>query len=203
MLNVRLNLNKVTHGFIKGRNVITAAKQHVGFKATIMLDLKDFFDTVHISMFHPKLRDPLLFRETGYCAQGFVTSPMLSNIAFIKTLRAIKTRLNKVEPDHAITMYADDIQISLQTEDSKRIQKVTSIVKEEVERSNFILNEKKTRVKYAKYGYRRILGINVGDTSYRATRKVMRKIRAARHQGERSSLGGLVNWSRCAEPRQN
>jgi ribosomal protein L19E len=102
----------------------------------------------------------------------------------------------------ALTIYADDIQISTDLESSHQIKElVIDMVLDLATRYGFAINHSKTRILYAKYGYRRILGINVGDTETRATRKTMKRIRAARHQGNHTSLGGLVTWSQNRLPR--
>lgn len=74
---------------------------------------------------------------------------------------------------------------------------VNKIAKENL----FKINRNKTRVRSSVAGYRKILGINVGDDHIRATRKVMRKIRAADHQGNFHSKGGLSSWSKCYLPK--
>ena len=185
------------HGFLSYRSPVTAAELHIGYKATAMFDLTNFFDSVHKSLIPPleELQDPNFYTREGYVAQGFASSPLLANIASVPLVRQLKDLL----PNCCITIYADDISISFndQTE-----QEVCTIVERLVEASPFQLNVSKTRVKYAKSGYRRILGVNVGDDHIRATRKTMRRIRAARHLREWSSLGGLTNWSQCPRPKR-
>jgi len=195
------NIEYTAHGFIKGRNVVTAAKQHTGFRSTIMMDLSNFFDTVHRSMIPEEFRDDdNLFHKDGYCAQGLVTSPILANIASIKMLEDIKSYLAELRIKFAFTIYADDLQISTDYEEHTKLNNIIKDVENIITASGFRVNTKKTRIKYAKFGFRRILGVNVGDTEVRATRKVMRKIRAAKHQQNKSSLGGLVTWSKCMLP---
>lgn len=67
--------------------------------------------------------------------------------------------------------------------------------------NGFSINKNKTRVRCSKAGYRKILGINVGNDHIRASRKTMRKIRAANHQGNFHSKGGLTTWSKCLLPK--
>ena len=196
-------IEHVAHGFLPGRNVVSAANQHIGYESTTMLDISNFFDTVTKDMLPSHLIDSHFFHKEGYCAQGFATSPILANIATIDIVRDIITRLYiKFPTGFVFTIYADDIQISLKRTSPKNIKELISIVREELNKAGFELNENKTRTKYAKYGWRRILGVNVGDTEVRATRKTMRKIRAARHANNGNSLGGLVNWSNCNLPNQ-
>jgi len=217
------------HGFIPGRNAITAAEKHIGYQSTIMMDFSNFFDTVNLDMFdeymfeQQDVDEDYLFHKDGYAAQGFPSSPTLANIALIDLIRESKEIMNaKFEKDFVITIYADDICISydkIQFEDGKPIYNkekdtdwkwirdtFTSLALD----YDFQINENKTRVKFAKYGWRRILGVNVGDTETRATRKTVKKIRAVRHKVKTKEkreighyyqvLGGLVTWSKNKKP---
>lgn len=199
---------KIINGFVTGKNCVTAAKQHIGFESTVVMDLQNFFDTVTRTMFdieeyHDIYVDNLLFHENGYCAQGFATSPILANIASLNMIQTIDSFLSIMFDDYAFTTYADDIQISTNLIDSKQIQsQIIEPVEKLVQQHKFQINQNKTRIRYAKYGYRKILGINVGDKEIRATRKTMRKIRCAKHQKNHQSLGGLTTWSKCYEPKR-
>ena len=66
---------------------------------------------------------------------------------------------------------------------------------------NLTINPKKTRIHHAKHGNRRILGIQVGEHAIYPNRKLKKKIRAARHQNNGPSLGGLVTASRLLLPK--
>jgi hypothetical protein len=202
----KLQDQDIFHGFLHGKNCVTAAKKHIGFNYTVMMDIAHFFDSVFANHIDPKYQlDSKLFHHEGHAAQGFPSSPLVANIASVPVLAAIHERLFALfREKFAITIYADDVAISCNDELlSPTIQR---IVTEEFNMSGFIINQKKTRVRYAKHGYRRILGINVGITDIRATRKTMRKIRAAKHQAKRGSVhagrsaGGLVTWSKCIPP---
>ena len=202
------NIENIIHGFVPGKNCVTAAKQHIGFNTTIVMDLADFVDTVNKIMFayvryidiH---QDSKFFHKDGYCAQGFATSPMLANIAFIPAIIEINSYLKNMPGKTAFTIYADDLQISTNSRDSEYINdKIIKPITKIIEKHKFKVNQNKTRIRYAHYGYRKILGINVGDTKLTGTRKIMRKIRAANHQENGQSLGGLITWSKCYEPKQ-
>ena len=99
----------------------------------------------------------------------------------------------------AFTVYADDIQIS--TNYKSLIPTIIHNVNSFAVNNGFTINRNKTRVRRSINGYRRILGINVGSDHIRATRKTMRKIRAADHQGNYHSKGGLVTWSKNLLPK--
>ena len=213
-----LNCENIQHGFIPNHNCVTAATQHIGYKYTIIMDLENFFDSCNLSHFPKSItRYSHLFHEKGHCAQGFATSPILSAIASLPMVNEIKhalismhnnatNNMDRLEPDvdyssHAFTIYADDLQFS--TNHAKLIKHIINQVTIIAESHGFKINRNKTRVRKSINGYRRILGINVGDDHIRATRKIMRKIRAADHQGNFHSKGGLTTWSLCKFPTKH
>ena len=213
-----LNCENIQHGFIPNRNCVTAATQHIGYKYTIIMDLENFFDSCNLSHFHKGItRFTHLFHAKGHCAQGFATSPILSAIASLPMVNKIKqyldeshkdaiNNIDRLEPDvdyesYAFTIYADDLQFS--TNNPKLIKQIIETVTHIADQHGFKINRNKTRVRKSINGYRRILGINVGDNHIRATRKTMRKIRAADHQGNFHSKGGLTTWSLCKFPTKH
>ena len=213
-----LNCKNIQHGFIPNRNCVTAATQHIGYKHTIIMDLSNFFDSVNTSFFPKTItRYSHLFHKEGHCAQGFASSPIMANIASLPMIKDIKQSLNELheafiisqdnlEPgdnckSFAFTVYADDIQIS--TNYRPLIKHIINSVTHIAESHKFSINRNKTRVRNTINGYRRILGINVGSDHIRATRKTMRKIRAADHQGNFHSKAGLTTWSLCKFPTKH
>ncbi len=211
-----MNLQDIQHGFIPGKNCVTAAQKHIGFRYTTQLDISDFFNScrkdIHFRGMHQILRyKNTLFHDNGYCAQGFITSPILSNIASLDAILLVKNRLeilfgNNMEESNsnskkfAFTIYADDIQISY---NQKYLKKdIINIVESSFLEYKFEINKRKTRTRVSDCGFRKILGINVGDESIRGSRKTMRKIRAANHQGNYHSKGGLQSWANCHKPKK-
>lgn len=205
----------IFHGFIPGKNCVTAAKKHIGYQMTMMLDIKHFFDSVQFNFLPREYNLPqTLFHKEGYAAQGFPSSPMVANIAIVRVMADIYQRIKDLtRGDFMLTIYADDIQISLNN--TQYLKAIESIVERAFFDNGYLINEKKTRVRFSKHGYRRILGVNVGDIDIRATRKTMRRIRAAKYQGgiatkigkkaalkARQSAGGLVTWSQCKLPNK-
>lgn len=202
------------HGFVPGRNCVTAANHHIGFSTTIIMDISNFFDTVSQHQHLPNYRNSHhFFHADGTLAQGFATSPILANIAIIETIKDISEDLSTLGIRTALTVYADDIQISVNTEDYDTIVAIQMIVTEHMETAGFEIHPHKTRTMFAKHGYRKILGIGVGPDHIKPSRKVIRKIRAARHASQTltdanqrldaaRSLGGLVNYSNLNLPRQ-
>lgn len=210
-----LNCENIQHGFIPNRNCVTAATQHIGYKHTIIMDLSNFFDSVNTSFFPKTItRYSHLFHKEGHCAQGFASSPILCNIASLQMVKQIKDNLISLhnekklmkahleqddKPLFAFTIYADDIQIS--TNYGSLISIIIHNVNSIAVSNGFTINRNKTRVRTARAGYRRILGINVCSDHIRATRKTMRKIRAADHQGNYHSKAGLTTWSHNLLPK--
>ena len=211
-----MNLQDIQHGFIPGKNCVTAAQKHIGFRYTTQLDISDFFNScrkdIHFRGMHQILRyKNTLFHDNGYCAQGFTTSPILCNIASLDAILLVKNRLellfenNKTELNSnskkfAFTIYADDIQISY---NQKYLKKdIINIVESSFLEYKFEINKRKTRTRVSDCGFRKILGINVGESEIRGSRKTMRKIRAANHQGNYHSKGGLQSWANCHKPKK-
>lgn len=200
----QLNIEDLFHGFVKNKNCVTAAEKHIGFESTVTIDLSNFFDTVNRDMFNYKIIDDNnLFHKDGYCAQGFATSPMLCNIAIVEMMQSIDMYLDSMLEDYAFTIYADDITISTNMNSSEAIKiYIIDKIYKIINNYNFEVNKNKTRIRYAKYGYRKILGINVGDKEIRPTRKTIRKIRAAIKQENIKSLQGLSEWAKCNRPKK-
>ena len=206
-----LEIDDIQHGFIKDRNPVTAATRHKGYLTTISMDISDFFDSVtteHINRFSPALAENThLFHREGYCSQGFATSPMLANIAILPALKEIDIYLHEEGLAHlsnipsTFTMYADDITISIDTEDMIILKAIMFKIAAVLGRHGFKIKPSKTRIRYAKYGFRRILGIMVGDDIIKVPRSVKYKMRAAKHQKNGPSLGGLSTWSRLLPPK--
>ena len=111
-----------------------------------------------------------------------------------------KTESNSNSKKFAFTIYADDIQISYNQKYLKR--DIINIVESSFLEYKFEINKRKTRTRVSDCGFRKILGINVGDESIRGSRKTMRKIRAANHQGNYHSKGGLQSWANCHKPKK-
>ena len=192
------------HGFIKGKSPVTAARKHIGYDVTIMMDIKDFFDNVKKTPVFDEINYYYCYTvdKEPYAAQGFVTSPMIANYYLIKPINEIKKILSLAGFDYALTVYADDIQISFRDVNYNELASVQNLVNVELNKTGLQINPKKTRIRWAKHGYRKILGISVGETGIKPSRKLLRKIRAARHQNNRESLGGLISAAQLRTPNQ-
>ena len=205
---VYLDNTHIFHGFLKNHNCVTAASKHIGFAHTVSLDISNCFDSIHLDKITNSqgniiaISRGLFCHSDGTLAQGFATSPILANIYLIEPIAKIKRFLESMfQQNFALTVYADDIQISVNQTSYQTLNLITAYVASIMKTYNLTINPKKTRIHHAKHGNRRILGIQVGEHTINPNRKLRKKIRAARHQNNGPSLGGLVTASRLLLPK--
>ena len=188
-----------SYGFIPGRNCVQNAACHIGIPYTVCLDVKDFFDSI----------DPVLATGIpaeiikdctvdGRFVQGLPTSPMISNIFFIPIDLKIREALSSFLASFTYSRYADDITIGI--DDKSLYGKTVDTVKEILSNYSLQLNDSKTKLQDASNGRMIITGVGVDETGVYPTRKTLKKIRAAKHQGNSSSLDGLEEWAKCRLP---
>ena len=189
----------IFHGFLKDRNIVTCAEKHIGFDHTICLDMSNCFDSITDTMLNMDL-DSRLFHQDGSLAQGFSTSPILANIYLLAPVSKLLPKIRQIAPEVVVTVYADDLHISLNNASYQKLNLIIKLAIIEFAKHHLTINPRKTRIRHAKFGNRRILGIMVDDT-LKPSRKLKKKIRAARFQHNGPSLGGLVTASRCLRPR--
>lgn len=203
-----LGSESIFYGFLKNRNCVTAANKHIGYAHTISLDISNCFDSIHLNQIYDstirmyEILKAYCVHKDGTLAQGFATSPILANIYLIEPIAKIKRFLESMfQQNFALTVYADDIQISVNQTSYQTLNLITAYVTSVMKTYNLTINPKKTRIHHAKHGNRRILGIQVGEHTIYPNRKLKKKIRAARHQNNGPSLGGLVTASRLLLPK--
>lgn len=195
----KLNIN---YGFLKGKNCVLNAFQHIGYNFTLSMDLTDFFDSVNKHHLEGIVDDDILNKclIEGTPKQGLPTSPLLANIAFVIFDKKIFHALQKLGLNFIYTRYADDLTFSFNIQnDSGKIQFVVNQI---LRSSGFSINLKKTKLQNAKNGRRIITGVGVDMDGIHPTRKTRKKIRAALHQKDISSLIGLTEWEKCKFPNR-
>lgn len=109
------------HGFVQGRGTVTNAACHLGQDVVLKIDIKDFFDSIGSE----RIRSGLTrLGFTDECAklvasvtqvddklaQGFSTSPLLSNMAFLATDESLATFAQT--RGVTFTRYVDDLAFS-------------------------------------------------------------------------------------------
>ena len=183
----RCNLS-VVHGFLPGRNPVTNASAHIGYKHTLSMDLKDFFESCTMDKYeHPMVKEigltPATFEYAmvdGAARQGLPTSPHMSNIAAIPLDHSLSNLIECLQERVAYTRYADDLTFSCN--DKHTLECVKAAVIDIAEGLGFTINKRKTKMYHASCGRRKVTGLSVGDKDVRPTRKMRRKYRSASHQ---------------------
>ena len=146
--------------FEKGKSVADMAKIHMNKDVVISIDLKDYFNRVHVKHITPLLTSYGIEGLAGrlvaelctykfYLPQGGLTSPKLSNLVAGHTFGPkIKEYCDLLGID--VTIYADDVTLSYNgTKDvSDILGNMARILREN---GNFLINDDKTKVMYSKY----------------------------------------------------
>lgn len=169
------------HGFVPEKSIITNAKQHIGKKAFLKIDLKEFFPSITINWIITVFKElgyadnlayylAALCCYNGHLAQGAATSPYLSNIVS----RHLDNRLSKLAKSYSLTYtrYADDLAFSGEYIPAKFINIVTKIIKE----SKFEANKDKT-ILSVRQGKRILTGISIAGDKICLPRYVKRAIK--------------------------
>jgi RNA-directed DNA polymerase len=173
------------HGFIAGRSTKTNARQHLGAKCVLRVDLEDFFPSISSE------RVVELLSQQGYdekaaelCVDlvtvfrklpiGLSTSPYLSNLAFESTDEALAAYA--AQANLVFTRYVDDFAFSPDPDD----RNLTDIL-EILNRFGWSVNSRKTAF-MRRGGPQYVTGLYVGVDDYpRIPRKLKRQLRWQAH----------------------
>ncbi|WP_167459689.1 retron Ec67 family RNA-directed DNA polymerase/endonuclease [Rahnella variigena] len=160
--------NKISHGFVKGKTIITNASQHRNKNLVFNIDLSDFFNTINFGRvrgffiknkyFSMDEKAATVFSQIacheGRLPQGSPCSPVISNLI----LNILDIRLASLAFKNSCnyTRYADDLTFS-----TNRKEFPIDIVKDElgdwvvgnklhkeITKCGFIINKSKTRLQY-------------------------------------------------------
>jgi len=196
-----LDATNINYAFENGRNCVMGASQHQGNNYSLSMDLVNFFDSVN----REHVRDLISGNILENCLiddsprQGLPTSPLIATIAFLKFDYLIVKALKRLSENVVYTRYADDLTFSFNDPTNNKL--IQKIVEEILQDSGFALNRKKTKFQNKSNGRIVINGVSLGNGKVRPTRKTLKKIRAARHQNNKDSLRGLLEWAKCKEPK--
>lgn len=194
----RLCDHDTVHGFTPLKSPVTNAAKHIGRAYTLRFDLSNFFDTVTPIHLKGKLKDEIIDKvmPNGRAYQGLPTSPIVCNIAANSMDAAI---IKLIDCKGIVyTRYADDLTFSY--DDFALTEFLKREIKQIVNRCGFKLNDQKTWLQDARFGNRLVTGLAVSD-AVKAPRRVRRQMRAALHNGNSRSYGGLLEWSKVKVPR--
>ncbi len=218
----KLPVEDPAHGFVVGRSILTNARQHVGRKVVLNMDLEGFFPSIGF----PRVRS--VFFRLGYspCAatilallctecprqevvyegrkyfvatgprglpQGACTSPALSNQVARKLDKRLSGLARKLGLSY--TRYADDLSFSGDQELNERVGYLMARVRHIAEEEGFGVNEKKSRV-LRRNARQVVTGLVVNDKPG-VSRNEVRRLRAILH---RARTEGLERQNREGRP---
>lgn len=216
--------------FEKGRSIPEMASRHVGQDVVISVDLEDFFTSIKQSHlmdvfenlgFKDKAARTLseLCTYKTFVPQGALTSPKISNLISAMTFGPILEQYcskKNEEKKTVLTIYADDITISLSDANRQDVSEVIRTVTQAVRRFGFYLNEDKTKVMWqSKRQYVCGAVVNRKLTLPKAERLKLRgivhsvKMNGIEAEAEKSQktpsefqswLVGKLNWYRQLDP---
>ncbi|WP_448673773.1 reverse transcriptase family protein [Pseudoxanthomonas mexicana] len=188
------------HAFVRGRNCVSNADAHIGKRYVLSLDIIDFFDSIRRSSLSDLLSDDLLFwvLEDGAPRQGLPTSPLVANIAMLDVDRRVRNLCNALG-DISYSRYADDLAFGF--DDIGILDTLKQGIEIILGSQGLSLCTHKTRIQDAKNGVVHIAGVAIDHKGVRATRSTLRRLRAARHQGNVNQSAGLAEWAACRYPK--
>lgn len=151
----------LSHGFEKGKSILTNAKIHRNKRYVLNMDLENFFDSFHFGRvrgFFEKNRDFQLPLEVatviaqltcfeGKLPQGAPTSPVITNFM----CQILDYRLLKAAKQYKLdyTRYADDLTFSTNNQNFLELKdQFLRNIQKEIHRAGFQINEKKTCLFY-------------------------------------------------------
>ena len=183
----------VSHGFQKGKSIITNALVHKHKKYILNIDISDFFTSFNfgrVQGYFNKSKEFKFSKEistiiaqlvcyNGKLPQGAPTSPVVSNLIFNIVDLHILVLAKKYKLDY--TRYADDMSFS--TNDKKFKIDYSAFI-QELEglliKNGFEINKNKTRLEY--YSSRQeVTGLTVND-KINASRDFIKNTRAMANQ---------------------
>ena len=153
----KLPVSRYALAYKKNTSIKQNAQIHSDSKYYLHMDIKDFFPNITKDKLHQLLEknkkllnisDQDIFFIEHIClfadkmvGIGSVCAPIIANTLMYEFDLRLNARLSEFDKEHLYTRYADDIIIS-----SRQLisEDVKALVKEEVEKENFLINEKKT-----------------------------------------------------------
>jgi retron-type reverse transcriptase len=184
-LNKIYNAPDFVHGFIHGKDIKSNAFPHITKKIILKTDIHNFFESIGINQVINVFKELGCSEEISKAlsklvtledklVQGFVTSPIISNLAVISMDNKLKDFCDKNNFDY--TRYADDITFS----SNKEIPNI-NIIEEIIKENGFSINKDKTLTMFrGKRQY--VTGLTVFDDKYpRVSKRFKRNLRLQVH----------------------
>lgn len=194
----KLEMPSHVHGCVKGRSIVTNAREHVNKPLVIKIDIANFFgsisfDTV-LNIFKSRFNCDDHAAETmtrlttygNFLPQGAPTSPILANIAALELDGEIIAicRKNETSCKFSYTRYVDDITIS----GDRQLAFLLADFYRAVHRCGFRANPKKLRFSGPSV-CQKVTGVVVNQ-KLNAPKKIIRKIRQQLYYCNKYTLEG-------------
>lgn len=209
----KLPVESAAQGFVKGRSILTNAREHVGQQVVLNLDLEGFFPSIAF----PRVRS--VFQRCGYspcvatilallCTeaprkqvqytgqtyfvatgpralpQGACTSPALSNQVTRRLDKRLQGLARRLQLSY--TRYADDITLSGNAELKEKVGYTMARVRHITDDEGFVVNEAKSRA-LRQNTAQEVTGLVVNKRPG-VPRKVVRRLRAILHNAQTTGL---------------
>jgi len=189
-------------GFVLNESVVTNAKQHVGKKVLLNIDINKFFDSINFGRVYGLFRArPFHFSNdvaavlANICCfenklpQGAPTSPILSNIICVGLDKDFQLLAKKY--NFSYTRYADDITFSSNfkflpqeiAQGRLGVVELGEVLPNTLEKHGFKINPNKTRIQYH-YNRQIVTGLIVNKT-VNVSRRYIRSLRGIIHSIEK------------------
>ncbi|QIJ03969.1 reverse transcriptase domain-containing protein [Shewanella chilikensis] len=187
-----------THGFVKGRSIVTNASKHADKKYVLNLDLNDFFGTIHFGRLRNLFQShPLNLSHSvatvlshicchnGKLPQGSPASPIISNMIAYRLDKQLQTLASKNRS--TFTRYADDLTFSFTQTRGRLPKQIVSLSRDLqlklgheltdiVNENGFSINSSKTRIS-ARSHRQDVTGIIVNERM-NVTRKYIKQTKS-------------------------
>lgn len=180
--------NEFVGGSVVSKDYVACAAVHCGAKSILKVDVKDFYNNVHIDIvidiFESFLKYPRAVAEAlseictwkGSLVQGALTSSYLANLCLYDTEGAVFERLRRKSMNY--TRLVDDITISSKRPDED-FSYADEMVSDMLMRKGLPVNRSKTGAHYHSSSPLLVHGLRVGFSTPRLLEHEPRQIRAA------------------------
>jgi len=210
--------------YVRGRDIIDAAKPHVGYKYVAKIDLQDFFGSVTFEKFAREIMSkkykfmtdqdiatilvyvqPCFVKDKRgrvFLPQGFATSPIISNLFMGNFDWKVAKFAKKKGVNY--TRYADDIALSSNNKD--KLQKVIAYITILLRDMELSINKKKFRI--MPYYRRQIVCGIVVNNKINLPRETRKLIRAMRHRHKNDEvvppeISGMYSYEHMVQNKAN
>ena len=187
-------------GFVPKKSIKENAEKHVNKDCVITFDIKDFFPTIkfeevfRIFNYFGYTNDmsyvfAKLCTRLGSLPQGAPTSPYISNIACLKLDKRLLNLTQSLNANY--TRYADDMTIS----GGRFLIKYLDLFKEIISEEGFVINNKKTNIKY-RHDRQMVTGLVVNE-KVSIPKKTKRYLRQQIYFCMKYGVSNHLNYIKC------